>query len=105
MREFKVYHATDSRIMIGEFEDIKKFNPDDYEHVATLELSDKLSSPYTFTKIFADTNHIEQEWWKNRSIKWYKESRSTSCGDVIYDQNMDEYFICCSIGWRKLNKE
>ena len=52
------------------------FNDDNFEKVAVLEAS-------SAEQAFELTNHIDREWRKNSGILRYKQSRSTSVGDVI----------------------
>jgi len=101
MKQFKVYHATDGRMMFGDYEEIKGFNPEDYQHVATLIFPDSPDSG--LNSVFHDTNHIDWEWWENQSVSWHKEARSTSCGDVIWEENTGEFHIVCGCGFRTLD--
>ena len=71
-KTFKVYHFTDDRGFFGYYDEITTFNADDYERVAILKCNN-------LEDVFRDTNHIDDHWWNNENIEWYKESRSTSC--------------------------
>lgn len=49
--------------------------------------------------VFRVTNHIDHAWWENPEVKMFKkDSRSTSVGDVIEDEN-GKRFLCDMAGW------
>jgi len=70
--------------------------PQDYELVAEL-VSDDLGN------IFRLTNHIDCAWYENEGVVTYKQSRSTSVGDIVQTRN--GLFLCMPIGWEKFDEK
>lgn len=46
------------------------------------------------------TNHIDTEWWNNDGVNKVEESRSTSVGDLLEDEN-GQLWLVASIGFEK----
>lgn len=93
--KFKVYHSKNwslNSLLHFETADFKP-HKDDYELVATVTCEN-------FGNVFYLTNHVHQEWWKNEGVILVKESRSTSVGDIVVDEN-GKVFLCASVGWIK----
>lgn len=93
---YKVYHA--NRPTFGfTAEQNPKFNEMNYTHVATVECS-------SLDQVFEVTNHIQHDWTINPEVKWRKgsgaDTRSTSCGDVIVEQDSGKKHIVlgCDFG-------
>jgi len=66
--------------------------PEGFERVAIVLTND-------IEEAFKLTNHIDKEWWENPESLCFKESRSTSVGDVLVSQD-DKRYLCESIGWK-----
>jgi hypothetical protein len=49
---------------------------------------------------FRLTNHIDDLWWENIEVKVFKNSRSTSCGDVVEDPE-GKFWVCAAVGWKE----
>jgi hypothetical protein len=70
-----------------------EFCEDNFDLVAEVELpADQ------FQRVFEVTNHIDRAWWENPEVTCIKESRSTSVGDVVVDED-GKRFRCESSGW------
>ena len=67
---------------------------DDYDHVANVHCLD-LGQTFQFT------NHIDKAWWEHLNVDMVKESRSTSVGDVVEDEN-GKLWLCASVGWEEV---
>lgn len=93
--KFKVYHTkTWALNSLLHFKTVCfKPHKDDYKLVAEVECD-------ALGETFELTNHIHQEWWKNDGVKLINESRSTSVGDVVVDENGTVY-LCESVGWKE----
>lgn len=50
--------------------------PKDYELVARVDTHD-------LDEAYGLTNHIDTAWWENEKVTLFKESRSSSVGDVL----------------------
>jgi len=48
------------------------------------------------------TNHIRESWWRNPEMIWWRPSRSTSVGDVIYNMYTESYHKVDSFGFKRL---
>lgn len=75
----------------------RKTWPDDYELVAFVNTSDP-------DQAFALTQHIDQEWWKDPRVNLVKESRSTSVGDVLADQETGGLLLVEGVGFSILGR-
>lgn len=95
MRKFKVYHKKELMYRYTEADAMTVFDPDLYEWVADVH-TDRMGM------VFQLTNHIDTEWWENDEVKIFKQSRSTSIGDVVYDVEADIYHLCMPMGWKEL---
>lgn len=93
--KFKVYHTKVWALNSLLHFNIDEYKPyaDDYDLVAEVECD-------ALGETFGLTNHIDYEWWENEGVTLFKESRSTSVGDVVVDEN-DDVHICASVGWEK----
>ena len=84
----RVFHAINPNFGFVSPEYPNPVWPRDYRHVADIELGDISQRISDFKPIceelFRLTNHIDEEWSKNKEIKWaMPKSRSTSVGDII----------------------
>ena len=84
----KVYHNKRTDFFRG--------NPEDAKHITEQDLvaivkGDDLDDAYRLT------NHIDEEWWKNREVECVKRSRSTSVGDFM--EVNGEWFIVAPVGF------
>lgn len=69
--------------------------PDDFQLVAECETND-------LERIFALTNHIDEEWWLNEGVKkQIPKPRSTSCGDVVVLDG-GKVCMCSELGWKDI---
>jgi hypothetical protein len=100
--KFRVYHTKDweinSNLHFVKKDVIREHyrpDPDQYKLVAIVEC-DALGSTFPLT------NHIDREWWLNDGVQLVEESRSTSIGDVVEDEN-GQVFLCCSVGWEEVS--
>lgn len=97
MKVFQVYHRKELMYRYSEADEMATFNRDDYDWVAGLDAED-------LGDVFRLTNHIDHAWWENPEIKYYKESRSTSVGDVVRDVEAGTYHLCMPTGWKELKR-
>jgi len=74
----------------AELEAFKPF-PSNYEHVANVKCKE-LDHAFQFT------NHFDSPWWDLPVTEKVKESRSTSVGDLVED-NDGKLWVCASVGW------
>jgi len=98
MKMFKVYHSKNWALnSMLHFDDVELFNPhkDDYKVVAVVACD-------AVGETFQLTNHITEEWWNNENVCLIEKSRSTSVGDVVEDTKTGELWLCCSVGWKKV---
>jgi hypothetical protein len=93
--KLKVYHTKSWALnsLLHFKTDGFKPHKDDYQLVAEVECDN-------FGDVFYLTNHVHQEWWKNEGVTLIKESRSTSVGDIVVDEN-DNIHLCASMGWKE----
>ena len=105
----QVFHGKDWRSMQDErFGDITLNFPEDFHHVATVDLADE-----DMHKVFEATNSIQHGWWKNSHVVAHfdspaffeveehpgvKGTRSTSVGDRIRLSD-GRVFKCAPVGW------
>ena len=52
----------------------------------------------TIDNVYRLTNHIDDLWWENPEVEVVKNSRSTSCGDVVEDPQ-GRLWVCAAVGW------
>lgn len=88
--KYVVYHAVRSTFGFT----IQKF-PEEYRPVAIVDC-DNLED------VFRVTNHIEEDWRKNKEVLETigDRFRSTSTGDVVVDDKGTPWY-CAMIGWKK----
>jgi hypothetical protein len=72
----EVYHATKPTFGLPLHAPDEGPWPKGYELVAKVDTHD-------LDEAFGLTQHIEDEWWKNKKVELVKKSRSTSVGDVL----------------------
>lgn len=91
MDQVKVYHKIESDFTAK----IEKFNPADFELVATVETAD-------LDVAFQLTNHIEGLWWENNwvTLIGQPKHRSSSVGDV-FELNGD-YHLVAPVGFFRM---
>ncbi len=99
MSEFKVYHTKSWVLNSNLHFNTEGYIPkkDDYELVALVN-TDALGETFRLT------NHIDVAWWENEEVEMVKESRSTSVGDVVEDEN-GKVWLCASVGWEEVKWE
>lgn len=80
------------------FLDPKPNFPKDYDKVAIVECVDEEDA-------FRATNHIESDWTKNPEVVelFKSQCRSTSCGDVLVDEDGNGLY-CAPCGWDDMGK-
>jgi hypothetical protein len=88
--KYKVYHAKNPDFLV----EGRNF-PTDFELVATVDTN-------SVDEVYRLTNHISTEWWNNSEVTCIKQSRSTSCGDVVED-HLGKKFRCEMVGWKELD--
>lgn len=90
--KFLVYHVKNPTF----FPPHPEWNQENYEHVAEVDTT-------SLEEVFRVTNHIDEPWWKNKEVTWYKpNSRSTSVGDVVTD-GAGMVFRCEGTGWQRID--
>jgi hypothetical protein len=91
----KVYHsknwALNSNLHFAKNLETYKPFPSNYEHVANVKCKE-LDHAFQFT------NHFDSPWWDLPVTEKVKESRSTSVGDLVED-NDGKLWLCASLGW------
>jgi hypothetical protein len=93
--KYKVYQAVNPDFMVE-----GRNWPGDFELIAIVEC-DSIDHTYELT------NSIDSPWWRNKDaaqadrITCVKQSRSTSCGDIIEDET-GKKFRCEFVGWKEL---
>jgi len=109
MKNFKVYHFDAHKYSCSfgqwyehQYDVMKETEapsfPDDYDYVADVIAPD-------IDEVFHLTNNIDRSWTRNPEVSATKtEFRSTSCGDVVVDEN-GKAFLCASVGWEEIKKE
>ena len=95
MRKFRVYHKKEMMFRYNEADATTVYDSDLYDWVADVRARN-------IDDVFRVTNHIDEAWWENPEIFEYKESRSTSIGDVIFDVAAGTYHLCMPAGWKKV---
>lgn len=53
----------------------------------------------TLSDVFFYTNHVECAWWEHDCVTAFKETRSTSVGDLVVNP-AGNFLLCCPIGWK-----
>jgi hypothetical protein len=93
---YKIYHTKDWNLNSKLHFDNKGYVPkkDDYQLVALVDCN-------AVGETFELTNHIDTEWWNNEAVTLIKESRSTSVGDLVEDEN-GKLWLCAMIGWEEV---
>lgn len=95
-KQFKVYHTKDwsvNTLLHFDSEDYVA-NEDDYELVAVVYCLD-------LEQAFYFTNHVEKSWHEHMNVHATKETRSTSVGDLVENED-GELFLCAGCGWEKV---
>jgi hypothetical protein len=111
MKKFTVYHTRNWGLNTK----LHFFDPED--PASTKELCPEFSDGYVPVKenykevaqvlseslgdVFRITNHINVAWWENPEVLWHEESRSTSVGDLVEDED-GQLWLCCGVGWSKV---
>jgi hypothetical protein len=95
----KVYHSRE-QISSDAAKDILSVNLRDYRLVAAVYVSETQRSMEDFSVL----EHVFQlssdhPWWDNPKVFVFKESRSTSIGDIIIDEYHTAW-LCEAQGWR-----
>jgi len=67
---------------------------ENYKHVATVHCLD-------VEQAFYFTNHIDKAWFDHLNVNVVEESRSTSVGDLVEDEDGQLWF-CAGCGWEKV---
>jgi len=96
VKKFKVYHSKNWTLNTLLHFDTDGYIPhsNDYELVAVVHGTD-LENAFYFT------NHIDKEWFDHLNVEVVKESRSTSVGDLVEDEDGQLWF-CAGCGWEKV---
>ena len=95
-----VYHVTDAFMDSTHggfgFGPVVPSFPNDYVLVATVNTE-------TIGEAFQLTNHIDQEWWKNKEVTKVipKGTRSSAVWDVFVSSDGNAY-LCDHVGWKRL---
>ena len=94
---YLVYHNSDFidyslRTKIQMHLDLPRLNPDHMTLVCKVR-ADSIEDAYRLT------NHIDYLWWRNPEIVWWRESRSTSVGDLIHNMDDGSYSIVAPFGF------
>jgi hypothetical protein len=91
----KVFHNKDFLLRMG-FEWGKQFfpAPEALKLVAEVD-TDNLDEAYRLT------NHIDDVWDKNEEVLVVQHSRSTSCGDILLDQNGCAWIVA-AVGFERI---
>ena len=95
-KQFLVYHTKSWALNANLHFNTEGYvpNKDDYERVALVECEE-------LGQTFQATNHIDVAWWENPEVTLIKESRSTSVGDIVEDEDC-KLWLCESVGWRPI---
>jgi hypothetical protein len=90
-----VYHALNPTFAEGD----KPTFPEEFQHVADVEVISKGDDEIPLDKAYQLTNNITEAWWKNKGVKKLVQGgvRSTSVGDIIVLGG--NAFRVCGIGW------
>jgi hypothetical protein len=97
----KVYHSRE-QISSDAAKDILSVNLRDYRLVAAVYVSETQRSMEDFSvleHVFQLTKSSDHPWWDNPKVFVFKESRSTSIGDIIIDEYHTAW-LCEAQGWR-----
>lgn len=94
----KVFHKVDPNFS-------EAFFPvTDYKQVAWVYYWGPPRPEVALDLAFQQTNHIEEDWTKNKTLHATSPQRSTSVGDVIVIDDKDIY-LCAGVGWQKQDVE
>jgi len=94
--QYKVFHAINPTFALSKEGVV--FNDSLFKHVATVECDG-------LEHVFTVTNHINDDWTKNKEVIWKSETganiRSTSCGDIIIDSTGKKFYVA-GIGFQEI---
>jgi hypothetical protein len=97
----KVYHSQ-KQLSCHDADDMMSANLREYALVAAVYVSEALRKLEDFSileYVFRLTKNSGHPWWKNPEIFVFKESRSTTVGDIIIDGHHTAW-LCAPQGWR-----
>jgi hypothetical protein len=95
VKKFKVYHSKDWSLNSLLHFNTKNYVADkDYYVLVAVVHCCKLGDTFMFT------NHIDKPWFEHMNVKVVQESRSTSVGDVVEDED-GQLWVCAGCGWEK----
>ena len=96
VKKFKVYHSRNFSLNTKLHFDSEGYAPvkSNYELVAVVHGTDVENAFYF-------TNHIDKAWFDHINVKVVKESRSTSVGDLVEDED-GQLWLCAGCGWEKV---
>jgi hypothetical protein len=96
VKKFKVYHTRNWALNTKLHFDTEGYVPIkyNYELVAVVNGLD-------VEQAFHFTNHIDKSWFEHLNVEVVKESRSTSVGDLVEDEDGQLWF-CAGCGWEKV---
>jgi hypothetical protein len=97
VKKFKVYHSTNWALNTKLHFDTDGYAPvkSNYELVATVHCLD-INQASMFT------NHIDKAWFDHLNVDVVKESRSTSVGDLVEDEDGILWLCDAWVGWKEV---
>lgn len=95
-KKFKVYHSRNFALNSKLHFDTDGYAPikANYELVAVVHGLD-------LEQAFFFTNHVDKAWFDHLNVEVVKESRSTSVGDLVEDED-GQLWLCAFCGWEKV---